>query len=262
MTAIAAPPRPPGRRPSGFHRLLTTELKLFVREPMLLFWGLMFPVGLLVVLGHRRARQAPALARQRQADRRLHAGGHDVHGHHPRAQRTAGRACRPTGTRDTCVGCRPRRSARSGCWPLRSSSTSASPRAAVILVALVSHFAFSVALPQQTRRLRAGDRADDRRDALAGDAGGRRGAHPEDRGGRRLAAVLPADVLRRPVGAAGLRWGRACATSATTRRSGRPSPRCRTRSPATGPAPCICWCSPGYAVVLCAAAARLFRWER
>jgi ABC-2 type transport system permease protein len=31
--------------------LLQTELRLLVREPMLLFWGLVFPVGLLVVLG-------------------------------------------------------------------------------------------------------------------------------------------------------------------------------------------------------------------
>jgi ABC-2 type transport system permease protein len=31
--------------------LLQTELKLFIREPMLVFWGLAFPVILLVVLG-------------------------------------------------------------------------------------------------------------------------------------------------------------------------------------------------------------------
>jgi ABC-2 type transport system permease protein len=35
----------------GFRALLATELKLFVREPMVLFWGLAFPVILLVVLG-------------------------------------------------------------------------------------------------------------------------------------------------------------------------------------------------------------------
>ncbi len=45
------PLRRPGAGRSGFHRLLSTELKLFAREPMLLFWGLVFPVGLLVVLG-------------------------------------------------------------------------------------------------------------------------------------------------------------------------------------------------------------------
>jgi ABC-2 type transport system permease protein len=49
MTAIAAAPS--RIRSHGFPRLLSTELKLFVREPMLLFWGLLFPVGLLVVLG-------------------------------------------------------------------------------------------------------------------------------------------------------------------------------------------------------------------
>ena len=44
-----APARP--RRAYGFRTLLQTELKLFAREPMLLFWGLAFPVSLLVVLG-------------------------------------------------------------------------------------------------------------------------------------------------------------------------------------------------------------------
>jgi ABC-2 type transport system permease protein len=39
------------RRAHGFRTLLQTELKLFIREPMLIFWGLAFPVILLVVLG-------------------------------------------------------------------------------------------------------------------------------------------------------------------------------------------------------------------
>jgi ABC-2 type transport system permease protein len=50
MTAIATT-APVRSRPSGFRRLLSTELTLFAREAMLLFWGLVFPVGLLVVLG-------------------------------------------------------------------------------------------------------------------------------------------------------------------------------------------------------------------
>jgi len=48
-TAATAAPAP--TRSRGFRRLLATELTLFAREPMLLFWGLIFPVGLLVVLG-------------------------------------------------------------------------------------------------------------------------------------------------------------------------------------------------------------------
>ena len=38
-------------RAHSFRTLLETELKLFIREPMLIFWGLAFPVILLVVLG-------------------------------------------------------------------------------------------------------------------------------------------------------------------------------------------------------------------
>jgi ABC-2 type transport system permease protein len=49
MTAIAAAPS--RTRPRGLQHLLATELKLSVREPLLLFWGLAFPVGLLIVLG-------------------------------------------------------------------------------------------------------------------------------------------------------------------------------------------------------------------
>ena len=49
MTAIAAAPA--RTRPGGFRRLLATELKLFLREPLLLFWGLAVPGRPAVVLG-------------------------------------------------------------------------------------------------------------------------------------------------------------------------------------------------------------------
>ncbi|MDQ6606770.1 MAG: ABC transporter permease [Actinomycetota bacterium] len=44
----------PGRarsRPSAFRRLAITELKLFIREPLTLLWGVVFPLVLLIVLG-------------------------------------------------------------------------------------------------------------------------------------------------------------------------------------------------------------------
>jgi len=43
---------PAVRRPtSPFRRLLTTEAKLFGREPILLFWGIVFPILLTVIIG-------------------------------------------------------------------------------------------------------------------------------------------------------------------------------------------------------------------
>ena len=55
MTALAATAAPAPSRPRGFRRLLRTELTLYGREPLLLFWGLVFPVGLLAVLGIPKA---------------------------------------------------------------------------------------------------------------------------------------------------------------------------------------------------------------
>jgi len=49
MTTIPAPQATPTR--DGFKRLVLTELKLLTREPLLMFWALIFPVALLIVLG-------------------------------------------------------------------------------------------------------------------------------------------------------------------------------------------------------------------
>lgn len=53
MSAIAPPTasKPPQQRRGGFPTLVITEARLLFREPMILFWALIFPVGLLVVLG-------------------------------------------------------------------------------------------------------------------------------------------------------------------------------------------------------------------
>jgi len=52
--AAAKPPKrfpPTHPRRGGFKNLLRVELRLLKREPMLMFWALIFPIGLLVVIG-------------------------------------------------------------------------------------------------------------------------------------------------------------------------------------------------------------------
>ena len=51
--AIETPrvPAAPARRRSALARLTVTELTLFLREPMLVFWVIAFPLLLLVIFG-------------------------------------------------------------------------------------------------------------------------------------------------------------------------------------------------------------------
>ena len=53
MSALptATADKPPQQRRGGFPSLIITEFRLLLREPMILFWALIFPLGLLVVLG-------------------------------------------------------------------------------------------------------------------------------------------------------------------------------------------------------------------
>ncbi len=53
MSALAPPTagKPARQRRGGFPRLVATEWALLRREPMILFWALLFPLGLLIVLG-------------------------------------------------------------------------------------------------------------------------------------------------------------------------------------------------------------------
>jgi ABC-2 type transport system permease protein len=58
------------RRPSPASKLLTTEAKLFLREPLALFWGVLFPLILIVVLGlaSQHAKPDPELGGLRVVD--------------------------------------------------------------------------------------------------------------------------------------------------------------------------------------------------
>lgn len=56
------PAQPAGRsyRGRGFRKLFLTEVTLYLREPMLAFWALVFPIGLLIVLGAAGPKQPQA----------------------------------------------------------------------------------------------------------------------------------------------------------------------------------------------------------
>jgi ABC-2 type transport system permease protein len=53
MATISRPAtdKPPQQRRGGFPKLVLIEFKLLLREPLLVFWAVFFPVGLLIVLG-------------------------------------------------------------------------------------------------------------------------------------------------------------------------------------------------------------------
>lgn len=59
--AIETPdvPAAPARRRSALARLTVTELTLFLREPLIVFWGIAFPVLLLVIFGNIPAFKKP-----------------------------------------------------------------------------------------------------------------------------------------------------------------------------------------------------------
>lgn len=57
-TTVPSPSPAPGPRRAG-RVLLRTELRLFLREPVTLFWAIAFPVVLLVVIGSLRSSRRP-----------------------------------------------------------------------------------------------------------------------------------------------------------------------------------------------------------
>ena len=148
MTAVAVSSAPVRTRPSGFRRLLATELKLFAREPMLFFWGLLFPVVLLVVLGIAGG------------DKPQHSLGNVklIDAYTPVVMMFTVTILALSALPAALASYRDKGYLRRlsttpiGAVPLLAAQliiNFALGAAVVILVALVSHFAFSVALPQQ-----------------------------------------------------------------------------------------------------------------
>jgi ABC-2 type transport system permease protein len=260
MTSIAAPAASRRSRPSGFTRLLATELKLYAREPMLLFWGLVFPVGLLVVLG---------LAGGDKAQKSL-GGVKLIVAYTPVVMLFVVTILSLSALPAALASYRDKGYLRRlSTTPIGAVRLLAAQvilnfglaAAAVILVALVSHFAFSVALPQQVGGFVL---------AMVLTLAAMLSL------GTLVAAVAPTQRIAAAAGSllffplmffAGL-WVPQAQMGATLRDISHYSPL-GAAVPALQNAIAGHWPGTvhllvlaGYAVVLCAAAARLFRWER
>jgi ABC-2 type transport system permease protein len=260
MTAIAATAAPARSRPSGFRRLLSTELKLFAREPMLLFWGLVFPVGLLVVLGIAGG------------DKPQHSLGNVklIVAYTPVVMMFTVTILALSALPAALASYRDkgylRRLSTTPIGAVRLLAAQvilnfALAAVAVILVALVSHFAFSVALPQQIGGFVL---------AMLLTLAAMLSL------GTLVAAVAPTQRIAAAVGSllffplmyyAGL-WVPQAAMGTGLRDISHYSPL-GAAVPAVQNAIAGHWPGTvhllvlaGYAVVLCAAAAKLFRWER
>ncbi|MGH2872802.1 MAG: ABC transporter permease, partial [Solirubrobacteraceae bacterium] len=145
MTAASAPSPVTSR---GFRRLMAIEWTLMRREPMILFWGLVFPVGLLVVLGIA----SPAKPQRALGDVRL------IVAYTPIVMMFTvtilALSALPTALASYRDKGYLRRLSTTPVGAVRLLAAQVAINAAlvaatVVLIALVGHFAFSVALPRQ-----------------------------------------------------------------------------------------------------------------
>ena len=222
-------------------KLVLTEARLLLREPVALFWGLAFPMGLLAVMGIASSGPGARLRRP-AAGRRLRADPDRVRHRcvrHPGAAR--GRRRLP-GTADP---------APPGDHPGRSGPGHRGPAGRQPGGCPGGDGRDPYHRPARLRGGPAGQAgglryvcAGRRGDARSRDAGRGAGAH-RPRGRRhRDHAVLPADVSSPGCGYPGPRCPPACGRSATSPRWARPSRPCRTACAAPGRT-CRRWrCSP------------------
>jgi ABC-2 type transport system permease protein len=260
MTAIAANAAPVRRPASGFRRLLSTELKLYLREPLLLFWGLVFPVGLLVVLG---------LAGGNKPEKSL-GGVKLIVAYTPVVMMFVVTILALSALPATLAAYRDkgylRRLSTTPIGAVRLLAAQvilnfALAACAVILIALVSHFAFSVSLPQQIGGFIL---------AIALTMAAMLSL------GTLVAAVAPTQRIAAAAGSllffplmffAGL-WVPQAAMGAGLRDIshytplGAAVPAVQNSIAGHWPGTVHLLVLAGYAVLLCLAAARLFRWER